>query len=70
LRKSTSFVYTVGNPEAAAKIEASPNIDYWRSSGSYNELSFNTTGPVWEDGRLNPFAVPAVREYMNSPDRP
>jgi peptide/nickel transport system substrate-binding protein len=59
------FVYTVSNPEAAAKVEAAPNIDSYRSSGSYNELSFNTTGPVWEDGRLNPFAVPAIREYMN-----
>ena len=59
------FVYTVSNPEAAGKVEAAPNIDYYRSSGSYNELSFNTTGPVWEDGRLNPFGVPAIREAMN-----
>jgi hypothetical protein len=42
---------------------------YWVwsvSSGSYNELSFNPTGPVWEStGKLNPFAVARVREAMN-----
>ncbi len=59
------FVYTVSNPEAAAKVEAAPNLDYYRSSGSYNELSFNTTGPVWENGKLNPFGVAKVREAMN-----
>jgi hypothetical protein len=29
------------------------------------ELSFNPSGPEFEDGRLNPFAVPAIREAMN-----
>jgi peptide/nickel transport system substrate-binding protein len=37
-----------------------------RSFGSYNELSFNPVGPVFEStGKLNPFAVPAMREAMN-----
>jgi peptide/nickel transport system substrate-binding protein len=59
------YAFTISNPEIAAKVEASENIDYYRSSGSYNELSFNPVGPVFENGLLNPFAVPAVREAMN-----
>lgn len=60
------YAFQVGNPEVAKKIEASPNIDGYKSFGSYNELSFNPVGPVFEStGKLNPFAVPAVREAMN-----
>lgn len=29
------------------------------------ELSFNPSGPEFEDGRLNPFAIPAIRSAMN-----
>jgi peptide/nickel transport system substrate-binding protein len=37
------------------------------SYGSYNDLTFNTYGPVFEEstGGLNPFAVREVREAMN-----
>ena len=60
------YAFQVGTPEVAKKIEASPNIDGYKSFGSYNELSFNPVGPVFEStGKLNPFAVPAVREAMN-----
>ncbi len=49
----------------AAKVAASPNLDSYRSSGSYNELTFNPAGPELENGTLNPFGVPAIREAMN-----
>jgi peptide/nickel transport system substrate-binding protein len=60
------YAFAVGNPEVAAKVEASPNLDGYKSYGSYNELSFNPVGPVFEGtGKLNPFAVARVREAMN-----
>jgi len=40
-------------------------LDSYLSYGSYNELTFNPAGPELADGRLNPFAVPAIREAMN-----
>jgi peptide/nickel transport system substrate-binding protein len=59
------FAFTISNPEIAAKVEASENIDYYRSSGSYNEITFNPVGPVFDNGTLNPFAVAKIREAMN-----
>lgn len=59
------YAYSVSNPEIAAKVEASPNLDAYSSSGSYNELTFNPSGPELANGTLNPFAVPAIREAMN-----
>lgn len=60
------YAWSVSNPDIAERIfAASAVMDYTEFSGSYNELTLNPTGPVWEDGRLNPFAVPAIREAMN-----
>lgn len=60
------YAYTVSNVEVAAKVAADPNLGFYRSFGSYNELTFNPAGPVFEGtGKLNPFAVPAMREAMN-----
>ena len=59
------YAFAVGNPEVAAQIEASPALDGYLSFGSYNEMTFNPVGPVFENGKLNPFAVPRVREAMN-----
>lgn len=60
------YAYTVSNPEVLAKVEASSGLEYAQSFGSYNELTFNTAGPVFEGtGKLNPLAVARVREAMN-----
>jgi peptide/nickel transport system substrate-binding protein len=60
------YAYTVSNREVAARVASSSALRAERSFGSYNELTFNTAGPVFEGtGKLNPFAVPAVREAMN-----
>lgn len=60
------YAFTVSNAEIAAKVAASPELRSERSFGSYNELTFNPVGPVFEGtGKLNPFSVPAVREAMN-----
>lgn len=60
------YWYSVSNPGVLEKVKASPNLKYHTSFGSYNELTFNPAGPVFEGtGKLNPFAVPVVREAMN-----
>ncbi|MBM3190145.1 MAG: ABC transporter substrate-binding protein, partial [Chloroflexi bacterium] len=59
------YAYQVSNPAVASKVAASEALEAYRSFGSYNELTFNTVGPEFADGRLNPFAVPAIREAMN-----
>ncbi len=46
-------------------VLADPNLDYETSFGSYAELTFNPHGPLFNDGRLNPFAVHEIREAMN-----
>jgi peptide/nickel transport system substrate-binding protein len=52
--------------ESLARVNASENLATERAFGLYYELSFNPVGPVFEStGKLNPFAVPAVREAMN-----
>ncbi|MEN4010404.1 MAG: ABC transporter substrate-binding protein [Bellilinea sp.] len=60
------YAFTVSNAEVAARVAASPELRSERSFGSYNELTFNPAGPIFEGtGKLNPFAVPAAREAMN-----
>jgi len=50
----------------ADKVDADPVLGSYRSYGSYNELTLNPSGPVFEGtGKLNPFAVPAMREALN-----
>ncbi|ADH85230.1 extracellular solute-binding protein family 5 [Desulfurivibrio alkaliphilus AHT 2] len=44
-------------------IQASSQVDYHLSRGTSVELTFNPAR--FEDGRLNPFRVPAIREAMN-----
>jgi peptide/nickel transport system substrate-binding protein len=59
------YAFQVTNPEIRRRIEASDAIDYARSFGSYSELTFNPAGPELENGTLNPFGVPRIREAMN-----
>jgi peptide/nickel transport system substrate-binding protein len=59
------YAFQVTNPEIRRRIEASDTVEYVRSSGSYSELTFNPAGPEFENGNLNPFAVPAIREAMH-----
>jgi peptide/nickel transport system substrate-binding protein len=60
------YWYTVSNPAVFERVKASENLKYYQSFGSNNDLTFNPAGPVFEGtGKLNPFAVPAVREAMN-----
>jgi peptide/nickel transport system substrate-binding protein len=59
------YAYTVADPNLFRAVANDADLAYSRSLGSYTELSFNPSGPQFEDGRLNPFAVPAIREAVN-----
>lgn len=65
------YAFTITDPAVLETIEADPGLDYRFSYGAYRNLIFNTyrnpnTGePFFSDGRLNPFAIPEIREAMN-----
>jgi peptide/nickel transport system substrate-binding protein len=40
-------------------------LNYVTTVGSYNEFTLNPAAPELNDGSLNPFGVPAIREAMN-----
>jgi len=58
------YAYSVADPEVFKTVAADPALKVSNSLGSYTELTFNPS--VFTDTtRLNPFAVPAIREAMN-----
>ncbi|MFQ5857476.1 MAG: ABC transporter substrate-binding protein [Anaerolineae bacterium] len=60
------YAFGVTDPEIFREVEDSPDLNYAQSFGTYSELTFNPAGPVFEGtGKLNPFAVPRIREAMN-----
>lgn len=59
------FADAMTNAELFQRTVASPFLTYSQSFGSYSELTFNPYGPEFQDGRLNPFSVPRIREAMN-----
>jgi peptide/nickel transport system substrate-binding protein len=68
LLKNEMQVYfrDVRDPAIFKQIKASPDLWYATSYGLYFELTFNPVGPVFPaTGKLNPFAVPKIREAIN-----
>lgn len=68
LLKNEMQVYfrDITDPELFETIKASPDLWYATSYGLYFELTFNPSGPIFNaTGKLNPFAVPRIREAMN-----
>ena len=59
------YMYSMSDQGLYATVQADPNLAYTESYQSYNELSFNPYGPLFYDGRLNPFSNPKIREAMN-----
>lgn len=60
------FAYSVTDAELFARVQANPEVfDIRRAYAVYCELTFNPYGPTFNDGRLNPFFAPAIREAMN-----
>ncbi len=68
LLKGEMHVYfrDLRDPELFKKVKESPDLQYIFSYGLYFELTFNPVGPEFPaTGKLNPFAVPRIREAMN-----
>jgi len=59
------YAYNIAEPAIAERIFDSETIQSKEAYGNYNEITFNPAGPELEDGSLNPFAVPRIREAMN-----
>jgi peptide/nickel transport system substrate-binding protein len=59
------YAFGIADPETFARMEALDTVRYERAYGNYDEFSFNPHGPFFEDGRLNPFHNPRIREAMN-----
>jgi len=58
------YAYSIAEAPIAERIYASDDLSYYTSYGSYNELTFNPVLEL-EDGSLNPFGDPQIREAMN-----
>ena len=68
LQKGEMHVYfrDLRDPTLFKKVKESPDLQYIFSYGLYYELTFNPVGPEFPaTGKLNPFAVPRIREAMN-----
>ena len=67
LESSQMHVYASGlsDPEIKRKIESSKEVAYTLSYGNSWEIAINPAGPVFLNGKLNPFSVPAIREALN-----
>jgi hypothetical protein len=59
------YAYTVADAGVFKTVTEDANLTYSTALGSYNELTFNPSGPEFTDGRLNPFSNPKIREAMN-----
>ena len=59
------FAQGITNQTIFQRIRESERIEHDLSYGSSVELTFNPSGPEFESGELNPFAVPEIREAMN-----
>jgi peptide/nickel transport system substrate-binding protein len=59
------FAQGVSNATVFRRIRDSQKIAYSEAYGSSSELTVNPAGPRFTDGRINPFAVPELREALN-----
>ena len=59
------YAFSIADPAVAARIYDSDKLNYKTSYGGYNEITFNPYGPEFNDGQLNPFSNPKIREAMN-----
>jgi peptide/nickel transport system substrate-binding protein len=59
------YAYSVSDAQLFEEVKADPKLSYTTAFGSYTELTFNPWEGTFDDGRLNPFGDPKVREAMN-----
>lgn len=59
------YANTLPDPVIFQMVRNDPTLGYYSAFGSYSEITFNTVGPNFNDGRLNPFNNRRIREAMN-----
>jgi peptide/nickel transport system substrate-binding protein len=59
------FAQGITNATVFRRIRDSARADHEISYGSTAELTVNPAGPMFLDGRINPFYVPEIREALN-----
>ncbi len=59
------YAFDITDPDLFDKIDSDENLNYGYCYGSYSDIRFNTWGPEFDDGTLNPFYSARVREAMN-----
>jgi hypothetical protein len=68
LQSNTLDAYPAGvtDPDLFETVKGDPGLHYYLSAGLFDEITFNPSGPFFPGtGKLNPFAIPAIREAMN-----
>jgi len=60
-----AFAQGVSNATVFRRLRDSKAVDYEIAYGTSAELTFNPAGPRFDDGRINPFHVPEIREALN-----
>jgi len=60
------YADALSDPDDFETVQSEPTLHYYLAAGLFDELTFNPVGPFFPaTGKLNPFAIPAVREAMN-----
>jgi peptide/nickel transport system substrate-binding protein len=59
------YAYTVSDATVFQTVKGDSNLSYTTAFGSYDEFTFNPSGPTFKDGRLNPFNDAKIKEAMN-----
>jgi peptide/nickel transport system substrate-binding protein len=59
------FALGITNATTFRRIRDSSHTDHSISYGSTGEITVNPAGPTFNDGRINPFHVPEIREALN-----
>jgi len=60
------YAFSLIDEDLKMIVEANPDLWYYQSIGSFNEITLNPAGPVFSGtGKFNPFAIREVREALN-----
>lgn len=59
------FIQPISSTTVFNRLRDSLHTAYSLAYGTSSELTLNPTGPVLDNGTLNPFHVPAIREALN-----
>jgi len=59
------YAYSMSTSTLFQRVLEDPDLTYSESYESYTELTFNPYGPTFNNGRLNPFSNPRIREAIN-----